>query len=653
VTGLHAVAAAAGLVVDWEDAQGRPQTVCDDALTTILEALGYACATEADRRLSLEQIKAAVSPLIVVTAGDACVAPLPAGPAQLVLEDGTSRDVRLSHGPTGVIFVADAPIGYHRLEAAGAAIEIAICPPQALSVHDLLGRRAWGATAQVYSLRDETPRGFGDFGAVRDLAKVLGDAGADALAISPVHSLFLARPDRYSPYSPSSRDHLNPLFADLEAIVAGASNDLIDWPSASAAKVAALRRAYRRFEGDPAFDAFVTEGGEDLRRHAVFEALDERYKAQTGASDWRAWPKPFQRANGDAVAAWTVQNADAVRFHLFCQWRADRDLATAQSAALSAGMGLGLITDLAVGLDPGGSHAWSRPEDLLSGLTIGAPPDAFQAAGQGWGITSFAPDALRRSGFAPFLQTIRAALRHAGGLRIDHALGLNRLWVLPEGARPLEGAYLRNPFNEMLSLAALESWRSRAVLIGEDLGIVPEGLRAKLEARGLAGMRVLPFERDSQGRFTAPGAWDVRAAAMTTTHDLAPIAGWWRGCDIAWRERLGAIGDRAVERAERSLDRTDLWRAAVSAGAATGPAPAPEHPKAAVDAAVGMAAMSACELALIPMEDLLGLDQAVNLPGVVDVHPNWRRRLPSVAQALSADDGLQGRIAVLKAERPQ
>ena len=248
---------------------------------------------------------------------------------------------------------------------------------------------------------------------------------------------------------------------------------------------------------------------------------------------------------------------------------------------------------------------------------------------------------------------MRAALRHAGGLRIDHALGLNRLWVLPDGALPLEGAYLVNPLEDLLRICALESHRAGAIIIGEDLGVVPDGLRDTLEAHGLLGMRVLPFERQKDGALRSPDDWDPLAAAMTSTHDLAPVAGWWKGRDIDWREQLGAGGDREAERRERADYRDAFWSAAVEAGVASGDAPDTDDPDAAVDASVAYAAASACELALIPVEDLLGLDEQPNLPGVVEVHPNWRRRLPAATENLLEQPRVAARIERLNAERPR
>jgi 4-alpha-glucanotransferase len=581
---LAALAGEAGLLVEWEGWDGVRRTVSPDTLRAALTALGLPCATETDAAESWAR--------------------LAAEPPSRIADDTAA----------------------------------------ALDVAALTGRsKAWGLAAQLYALRGNTPAEIGDFASLVDLAHAAGARGADALAISPVHALFLADPHRFSPYSPSSRDFLNPLFADCGP---GRPGDaLIDWPEASAARVARLRTTFDRFEGDPAFAAFVAAGGAPLRSHAVFEALHGHFHAQGAIGGWQQWPSSYHDPNGPAVATFARERDREIRFHLFAQWRAATGFGAAQAAAKAAGMGIGLIADLAVGIDPGGSHAWSRRDELLHGLTLGAPPDAFQAGGQGWGITGLSPTALARTGFEPFLRTIRAALGHAGGIRIDHALGLGRLWVIPDGATPLDGVYLRQPMPELLAILATESRRADALVIAEDLGVVPPGIRDRFAERHLLGMRVLPFERDARGRFTDPATWTERAVAMTSTHDLTPIAGWWRGTDIGWRERLGFSGDTPRR---RDVDRRRFWRAA-----GNGPQPAASDPALVVNAAVSQVAQSACELAIVALEDLLGLDEAPNLPGTIDQHPNWRRRLAASPEALFADPAVTGRLATLATERPQ
>jgi 4-alpha-glucanotransferase len=410
---------------------------------------------------------------LIVEADTAFVLPTKAQRARVTLEDGRQQDL-LRDGDALTLSLAEP--GYHTLELDDRVVTLAVRPPRCLTPRDLLGRDAWGLTTQIYALRDHGASG--DFTGLAAFAEAAGAAGADALAISPTNALFPAAPERCSPYSPSSRDHLNILFADPSVLGAPpplvTGPDLIDWRGAAAEKLARLTTAHAAFQGDSRFDDFVAAGGEELRRHALFDALDEHFAPTCGAGAWRAWPAGFRDVTR-AEAAADLRLNDRVDFYLFAQWLADLGLEQAQGAAKAAGMGLGLIADLAVGLDPGGSHAWRRPDELMMGLTLGAPPDAFQAAGQGWGLTSFAPEALVAANYAPFLATLRVALRHAGGVRIDHALGLGRLWVIPDGAPASQGAYLRYPIDDMLGLIALESRRAGAVIIGEDLGVVPPG----------------------------------------------------------------------------------------------------------------------------------------------------------------------------------
>ena len=288
-------------------------------------------------------------------------------------------------------------------------------------------------------------------------------------------------------------------------------------------------------------------------------------------------------------------------------------------------MRIGLISDVAVGMNPGGSHAWSRPQDLLLGLSVGAPPDLFNTRGQDWGLTAFSPQALLSTGFEPFIATLRAAMRAAGGVRIDHAMGLTRLWLVPRGAPPSEGAYLTYPLDDLLRLIALESHRHRAIVIGEDLGTVEPEFRERMAQAGIAGMDVLWFQRDGK-KFLPPAKWRRDAVAMTSTHDLPTVAGWWRGADIETRAKLG-LADEARERKERAQDRKSLWSAFRKDGVTTKTMPPSSEPAPAVDAAVAFTAQSPAPLALIPIEDVLGLTEQPNLPGTIDEHPNWRRRL--------------------------
>ena len=659
MTPLVALAKAAGLQVEWSDAAGQHQRVADAALVEILAALDFpadSTAAIADSRASLARAAAEPPQFVSADVGRAIhVAALPtAGPARLVDEAGRHHDIVVDDGGR---LPAIADPGYYSLLIGDRDIGLAVAPRQCFRVSDAApGRRLWGPAVQISALRDDHGGDFGDFATLAAAATAFSARGADAVAISPVHALFPADASRYSPYAPSSRLFLNALYADPGSIgepaLSAPQPGLIDWAAAIPARMAALRTAFDR-RGDAvrtAVAAFTQAGGDDLERHARFDALHAHFFARTGAHGWQDWPAEFHDASGAAVAAFAGAHADEIEFYRFVQYLADQGLAGAQAAAKAGGMAIGLITDLAVGMDAGGSHAWSRPSDLLSGLSIGAPPDLLGPDGQNWGITGFAPHALARSGFAPFIATLRSALRHAGGIRIDHAMGLARLWVVPDGKSAADGAYLTYPLTDQLRLLALESHRAGAVVIGEDLGTVPAGFRPAIADKAVLGMQVLWFERDDEGDFTPPAAWRADATAMTGTHDLPTAAGWWRGRDLDWAARLGR-SDQEKERTQRDLDRTRLWQAFVAAGAATEPAPALDDGDRVADAALVYVGATPAPLVIVPVEDVVGLVEQPNLPGTIDEHPNWRRRLPDTTTTLLGQPAIASRLAALETAR--
>jgi 4-alpha-glucanotransferase len=331
---------------------------------------------------------------------------------------------------------------------------------------------------------------------------------------------------------------------------------------------------------------------------------------------------------------------------MFLQWLAARSFSAVQDDARRNGMRIGLISDIAVGMNPGGSHAWSRPHDLLLGLSVGAPPDLFNTRGQDWGLTAFSPQALLGTGFESFIATLRAAMRAAGGVRIDHAMGLTRLWLVPRGASPADGAYLSYPLDDLLRLIALESHRHRAIAIGEDLGTVQPDFRRRMTGAGIAGMDVLWFQRDGRG-FLPPPQWRSDAVAMTSTHDLPTVAGWWSGADIGTRAELG-LADGRRETKARTQDRKALWSTFRAGGVTTANEPSSSKPETAVDAAIAFTARSPAALALIPIEDVLGLVAQPNLPGTIDEHPNWRQRLETPSAELLDAPRVRARLKTLR-----
>jgi 4-alpha-glucanotransferase len=645
---LRELAAAAGLDTQWRDAFGKIQDVTPDTLRAVLGTLGFPAGTDADvsdsRARLAEPAAAHLPPLLVTATGEPAVA-MPKARFRLTLEDGGVRDGVTDEA--GRLPPVDAE-GYHRLEIGGGEHTLAVAPRRCMGLDEAGAARSWGLAVQLYSLRRRGDGGLGDYPALRRFVTAAARHGADAVAISPVHAQFSADPDRFSPYAPSSRVMLSAVHVGCD-LPGQADDALIDWPAATRARLARLRAAFDAAPADEAFRLWRSEQGEVLERHAQFEALHAHHFAQDPSRwHWREWPEAHRDPASPAVAAFASEHAHAVAFHAWLQFRAADELAAAQRAARAGGMRVGVISDLAVGTDSGGSHAWSRQDEMLIGLTIGAPPDLLGPAGQDWGLVAFSPTGLKRHGYAAFIEMLRAALRHAGGVRIDHVMGLARLWVMPEGAGAANGVYLRFPRDDLLRLIALESRRHRAIVLGEDLGTVPEGFQPALESAGVMGLRVLWFERDKAERFTPPATWTRGAVAMTSTHDLPTVAGWWAGRDLEWREGVGQMRDPAAEQDGRTRDRSALWDAMRASGAA----PAAEPPATwdawpVVDAAVAHLAGSACDLVLLPMEDALALPEQPNLPGTLDEHPNWRRRLPGEADAVLDDPPVAARLARL------
>ncbi len=609
---VRSLARRAGIAVDWIDVVGDAHQVSIPSLVGVLKGLGLPCQTPADladsrHRLEIDRTN---RPLLTATVGASTALPGPERPAnaELVLEDGTRTSVKLRVTADTVTLPAIRIPGYHRLHYAERELTLAVAPKRCVTVDDIApDRKLWGLMVQIYSLRRAGDSGIGDSGAVALLAEAAARRGADAVTFSPTHALFPSSPERYGPYSPSSRLFLNPLLADPAAVFGkekirvtqDSTIGLIDWPTASRAKYAVLRRLFDDFD-DPKliadFDRFVVEGGERLVAHARFEA---------------------------------AQSGEPERYHLFLQWLAARAFASAQQRARAAGMKIGLISDLAVGIDRGGSEAATRPQDFLGTLKIGAPPDAFNPKGQDWGLTTFSPAGLVAGGFEPFIATLRAALRHAGGVRIDHAMGLTRLWLIPDGADASQGAYVSYPVDDLLRLLALELQRHRAIVIGEDLGTVPPEFRRRCRKAGIAGMDVLWFQRHGAG-YLPPGRWRDDAVAMTTTHDLPTVAGWWQ---------------------DKTSNRGALWDAFVVAGVATGSPPEADNAAPAVDAAVAFVAETPTPLTLIPLEDIVGTPDQPNVPGTLDEHPNWRHRFDLPAGELLDQPAAERRMGLIRKGR--
>jgi 4-alpha-glucanotransferase len=543
----------------------------------------------------------------------------------------------------------------------------------------LVDQRAWGLSVQAYALRSSRNWGIGDFEDMAQLAEFAAKLGADFIGVSPLHALFMADPTRISPYSPSSRNFLNPLLiapdkvpgyedlpgraaweAKLEAL---RQTELIDYVGVHRAKLPVLEELFAQFlqagnaEAKDVFEHYCYEQGRPLEVHALYEALSEHIVAEGGNAAWGTWPEDYRDPENIAVRDFARAAKTRIAFHAWLQWTAQRQLAQAQARARAAGMRIGLYLDLAVGISPDGSRAWLDGPAIARQARIGCPPDPFSAMGQDWGLVPFSPVGLAEERLEPFRSVLRDNMKYAGALRIDHAMGLQRLYWIPEGNTAVEGAYVAYPFRELVESVAEESWISQTIVIGEDLGTVPPGFTDTMVRAGLLSYQVFYFsERD--GVWMAPHAYRREAMVCASTHDLPTLKGWWVNNDIDWRVKVGrATETEAVMQSDdRMLDRKRLLDALMGAQALKADpayAEAKEMPDDVLIAVHRFLAATPCRLFAVQLDDALGLSEQANLPGTVDEHPNWRRKMPLAIEALGEQKLFRAVTGAVATKRPR
>ncbi len=669
---LARLAESHGIAPVWHDLEGRAHHPGPETMVALLGAMGIAAADPGDAAAALAAAEAdaaaALPPEIVVESGREVRVPLGADRAwTLTREDGRLEEGR---GPSALL---DLPPGVHRLRASGAEALLIAAPRRAPSVAALAGRaRIWGATGALWGLSSARSLGAGDYDDLGAAAEALAGLGADFLGINPVHARGAAH-EGISPYSPSSRVALDPghiapdrttgfaacpaaqaYLAEAQAGLAAArTGDMArrDVRDAVAAPMLRAQFASMGAAEAAAFADFREGHGADLHGFALFEALSLRH-----GSDWRHWPAALRRPDAPAVRAFAAERAEEVTFHLWLQFLADRQLARAQDRARAAGMALGLYLDLAVGVRPDGADVWADPLAFARGVSLGAPPDRFAPGGQVWGLAPFSPRGLRARAYAPFRAALRAAMRHAGMIRIDHVLGFARAFWAPDRDGPWSGApggYVAYPLETLLALARIEAQAAGCAVIGEDLGSVPDGLRARLADCGLYGCAVLQFERDGHG-FRPPRRWAEAALASVGTHDTPTILGWRRGRDIDWRVRLDRLDAQAEAAARegraRELDALAALLRAEGLAAPGGGLPNDDH---IADAAHALVAGSGATVAALSLDDAFAVVEAQNIPGTVDQHPNWRRRLPVPVEGWPAAPTLARAARIFAAARPR
>lgn len=638
---LTALAAMYGVATRYENSEQREVVVDADVVVAVLAQFGVDASTPETIRRELATVRETrertlLPATLVIRAGTGHDA---GGPAVVRLEDGTRREIDR-------FIPADLPLGWHRVVTADQDVVLAVVPDRLPDVPP-----AWGWMLQLYALHSDESWGAGDYGDLAVMARRSAEElGAGVLLVNPVQAISPTHPVERSPYSPSSRRFANPLYLRVTATKAFAEADddtreqilalkpdanpeLIDYDTVWSAKLAALELLWPQETGepDPALHGFAT-----------FSALAEKYGA-----DWREWPEPLRDPTSEDVAAARDELADRIAFHGWLQHLCREQLDAARQAAKDAGMAVGIVHDLPVGVHPGGADTWALGDAFAPRVTVGAPPDAFSQQGQDWNLPPWRPDRLAELGYAPFRDVLRGVLQYADGVRIDHVAGLWRLWWIPPGEPPSRGTYVHYDGEAMMGVLALEAQRAGAVVVGEDLGTVEPEVTETMHERGVLSSAVLWFQRDydTPGHpFVPPAKWDPESMASITTHDLPTVAGWLAGEHVRVRAELGLLdgqAEREYESAEE--ERRALTNFLQQQGISDDDMVAALHT---------LLASAASRLLLTAPADVVGERRQPNLPGTIDQYPNWRLPLPVTVDEFFADPGVRRLVATLRAARP-
>jgi len=636
---LRRTAEARGIATSFTDAGGRRYEVSEATLEAVLAAMGPAPEP------------AAWPPVAVARTGrSATWNPPPGEPATLVLGTGQER-------PLPAELPGDLPPGWHRVEGRTGATTLVVAPGRCHLPAGLeAGGRAWGWAAQLYAVRSRASWGIGDLGDLAGLLAGTAPLGAGFALLNPLHA---ALPSEPSPYNPSSRVFRNPLYLRIEdvpelaaldprerarvAALAGAGRDLnrrdrIDRPAVYRLKDEALRLAHGalaqvpgRRDGLAAYRATTP----NLERFATFCALQHVH-----GQDWRDWPAAYRHPGRPEVAAFGDQHHEEVDYHAWLQWLLDEQLAAAGATRARHGV----VNDLAIGFSPNGFDAWSFQDELAPGMSVGAPPDPLGPHGQDWGLPAFVPERLAAGGYGPFAQTIRSGLAHAAGLRIDHVMGLFRLFWIPDGVEPAEGTYVRYPADDLLGVLALESAAAGALVVGEDLGTVEAGVRERLADEGVLSYRLAWFEQDPAGGRRRAADYPRLALAATTTHDLPTVAGFFTGSDLDHLCDIGVATPGGATQADQEAQRESLCRLLEDEGLL---APGERSVPAIVAALYGFLARTPCMLVAATLEDAVEAHDRPNVPGTIDQRPNWSLPLPVLLDDLAADPRVRRLAGIL------
>ncbi len=720
---LDHLADLAGIESSYQDIWGERRVLSQSSKRALLTAMGLAADTEGTCADSIGTIERAawlrlLDPVAIHIASEGApltvavkhLAVAAAGVFSWVLieekgarHEGRTRVNDMPLGSTHVVegrmchhrtlaLAVNLALGYHRLEArleysggTEAATTTVIVAPRQCYLPDALAKApgVWGFSLQLYGLAGPRSWGIGDFGELTRFATGARKLGASIIGLNPINALFIGNPAHASPYAPSHRGFLNPLYIEIEAVpefstshavqaemanpafqsrlAAARASPTVDYAAVSALKLSIFEHLYAAFRatGDRErvsdFERFRKKGGALLATFATFEALAEYFRGgRIGHFSWRDWPAPYRNPASPEVAKFAAAHDDRLGFYQYLQWQAENQLAAAADCA--DGSALGLYGDFALGADPHGAESWMQQQHLSFGATLGAPPDPFNLKGQNWGLPPFNPISLRACAYGPFIDLLRSNMRHAGALRIDHILGFSRLFWIPEGASAVDGGYVHAPLDDLIAITALESQRAQCVVVGEDLGTVPAGLRERLTAAAILSCRLLYFERDADGGFRRPESYPTLAHVSVGSHDLATLPGYWRDRDIDVVAALNLFPSKETEqiaRAERGAARRELIRALIDEGLWSEDRAMPETVSDELVAAVYcFLARSRGRLLIVQLDDVIGQMEQANLPGTTSGHDNWCRKLPVAGEALAADPRLAALARLLRTLRP-
>ncbi len=660
---LAALAAEYGVATSYEDARHERVAVSAETVVGVLGLLDVDASTPDRIAAALEATRTAANALrlpltVVLRRGSSRALP---GPGVVTTEDGQRLDV-------GTELPDDLPLGWHRLACGEQDVTLVVVPRRLPAPPP-----TWGWMLQLYALHSADSWGMGDLGDLASLVRWAGDGDARAglILLNPLHAVGPTHPVPASPYSPTSRRFINPLYlsvtetaafraadADLADRLAAlrspgvgsASGDLIDYDAVWSAKLAALELLF------PLAGPIDLDADPDVTSFATYCALAERH-----GSDWRTWPEELRDSASPEVRTARDELADRVAFFVWLQRLCAEQLATVATAARETGMPVGIVHDLAVGVDPGGADGWMLGDLLATGARVGAPPDAFNQLGQDWGLAAWRPDRLAETGYAAYRDLLRRVLSHAGGLRVDHVAGLFRLWWIPPGASATDGTYVHYDADAMLGILALEAERAGAVVIGEDLGTVRPAVSRALRSRNMLGSTVAWFARDWDrpgSPFLPPREWPRNALASISTHDLPTAYGFLAGVHVEARARLNLLTESvASERARANDDRRQLVKMLRANGFLLSASERPgRRGPSDDDIVIAMhAALAASPSRLIAASfyDALGELRQPNMPGTTDQYPNWRMRLPASLEEILTDGRIRSIARLLAAGRPR